>query len=152
MGHNELICQDVHGIWFLPVETAILGNQFLHHLHISAVQSLSHTKSSDQSGVTLCFQFVSAAMSTSAALYWKYLSRNFYLIGVKQKESKSVRQYGVGLWPHPRPWPCSFKVKVWNSLIWGMGEADWHGEKGMWVHHSWLNNQYWLFGIALTYG
>ena len=24
-------------------------------------------------------------------------------------------------WPHPWPWPCSFKVKVWNRLIWGMG-------------------------------
>ena len=23
-------------------------------------------------------------------------------------------------WPHPWPWHCSFMVKVWNSLIWGM--------------------------------
>ena len=29
--------------------------------------------------------------------------------------------YGLALWPHPWPWPCSLKVKVWNSLIWGMG-------------------------------
>ena len=29
--------------------------------------------------------------------------------------------YGLILWPHPWPWPCSFKVWVWNSLIWGMG-------------------------------
>ena len=26
----------------------------------------------------------------------------------------------LDLWPHSWPWPCSFKVKVWNSLIWGM--------------------------------
>ena len=25
----------------------------------------------------------------------------------------------LDLWPDP--WPCSFKVKVWNRLIWGMG-------------------------------
>ena len=25
------------------------------------------------------------------------------------------------IWPHPWPWHCSLKVKVWNSLIWGMG-------------------------------
>ena len=29
--------------------------------------------------------------------------------------------YGLAHWPHPWPWPCSLKVKVWNSLIWGMG-------------------------------
>ena len=27
----------------------------------------------------------------------------------------------IDLCPHPWPWLCSFKVKVWNSLIWGMG-------------------------------
>ena len=43
---------------------------------------------------------------------------------MKQKESKSVILgwlYGLALWPHPWPWLCSLKVKVWNSLIWGMG-------------------------------
>ena len=29
--------------------------------------------------------------------------------------------YCLALWPHPWPWPCSFKVKVWNNLIWRMG-------------------------------
>ena len=28
--------------------------------------------------------------------------------------------YGRTLWPHPWTWTCSFNVKVWNSLIWGM--------------------------------
>ena len=27
----------------------------------------------------------------------------------------------LDLWPHPWPSPCSFKVKVWNNLIWGKG-------------------------------
>ena len=29
--------------------------------------------------------------------------------------------YSLALWPHPWPWPCSLNVRVWNSLIWGMG-------------------------------
>ena len=29
--------------------------------------------------------------------------------------------FGIALGPHPWPWTCSFKVKVWNSLIWGLG-------------------------------
>ena len=29
--------------------------------------------------------------------------------------------YGRALWPYPWSWPWSFKVKVWNSLISGMG-------------------------------
>ena len=35
----------------------------------------------------------------------------------------------LDLWPHPWPWTCSFKVKVWYSLIWGMGLIDmkWKG-------------------------
>ena len=33
----------------------------------------------------------------------------------------TVWSSGLALWPHPWPWPCSFKVKVWNSLIWGVG-------------------------------
>ena len=32
-------------------------------------------------------------------------------------------QYGLALGLHPWPWPCSFKVKIWNSLIWGMGDG-----------------------------
>ena len=36
-------------------------------------------------------------------LYWTYLNN------------------GWSDWPDPWPWPCCFKVKVWNSLIWGMG-------------------------------
>ena len=38
--------------------------------------------------------------------------------------------YGLALWPHPWPWPCSFKVNIWNSLIWGMGgliDMEWKG-------------------------
>ena len=29
--------------------------------------------------------------------------------------------YDLVLWPHPLPWPWSFKVRVWNSFISGMG-------------------------------
>ena len=28
--------------------------------------------------------------------------------------------YDLALWPHPWTWPYILKVKVWNSLIWGM--------------------------------
>ena len=35
--------------------------------------------------------------------------------------------YGLALWPHPWPWPCSFKVKLWNSFIWGIeGWLTWN--------------------------
>ena len=37
------------------------------------------------------------------------------LIDVKWKGSESIR-------PHPWPWPWSFKVRIWNSLISGMGQ------------------------------
>ena len=35
--------------------------------------------------------------------------------------------------PHPWPWPWIFKVKFWKCCISGMGWADWHGMKGMWI-------------------
>ena len=34
------------------------------------------------------------------------------------------------LWPHSRPWPWSFKVKVWNSLISGVGRLIDMKQKG----------------------
>ena len=40
------------------------------------------------------------------------------------------RLYDLALWPHPRPWPWSFKVRVWNSLISGMVlliDMEWKG-------------------------
>ena len=41
------------------------------------------------------------------------------------------------LWPHPWPWPCSFKVKVWNSLIWGKGGLINMERKGCeWIIHD----------------
>ena len=54
------------------------------------------------------------------------------------------RLYDLALWPHPWPWPWSWnlKVKVWNSYISGMGTANSHGMKRMWVIHSWP--WYWL--------
>ena len=48
--------------------------------------------------------------------------------------------YGLALWPQPRPWTCSLKVKVWNSPHPhrnGDGGADWHGKRRLWVDHSW---------------
>ena len=45
--------------------------------------------------------------------------------------------YGLALWPQPWTWPCSFKVNVWNSLIWGMGGVIDMERKRMWVNHSW---------------
>ena len=40
-------------------------------------------------------------------------------------------------WPHPWPWPCSFKVKVWNSLIWGMrGLIDMERKGCEWIIHD----------------
>ena len=61
----------------------------------------------------------------------------------KRKQINSILGclYGLALWPHPWPWPCSFKVKNFlNNLIWGMEVgvgADWQVTKGMWVDHSW---------------
>ena len=33
-----------------------------------------------------------------------------------------------------RPWPWILKVRVWNSYISGIGRANWHVTKGIWVH------------------
>ena len=38
--------------------------------------------------------------------------------------------YGLALWPHPWPCPCSFKVKVLNNHIWGMGRLTDMERKG----------------------
>ena len=55
------------------------------------------------------------------------------LIDVKWKGSELMRYWPTlwrCLWPHPWPWPSSFKVKVWNSLISGTGwqfDMEWKG-------------------------
>ena len=45
--------------------------------------------------------------------------------------------YGLALWLDRWPWPCSFKAKVWNSLICGMGWLIDMGLKGCEsiIHH-----------------
>ena len=74
-------------------------------------------------------------------LYWTYL-RNGWSDWCETKRRCIGWILGelcdLDLWPHPWPWPCSFKVKVLNSLIWGIwgGGADWHGTKGMLVNHD----------------
>ena len=52
--------------------------------------------------------------------------RTVGLIDVKRKESKSLfwilgRLCDLALWLYSCPWPGSFRDKVWNSLISGMG-------------------------------
>ena len=57
-------------------------------------------------------------------LYWAYL-RNGWSDWCETKRRCIGwilgELFGLDLWPDTWPWPCSFKVKVWNSLIWGMG-------------------------------
>ena len=50
------------------------------------------------------------------------------------KKKANQLDNGLTVWScpltHPWPWTCSFKVKVWNSLIWGMGgliDMEWKG-------------------------
>ena len=52
--------------------------------------------------------------------------------------------YDLALWTHPWPWHWSwtFKVRVWNSLISGLGRPIDMERKRMWVIHSWP--WYWL--------
>ena len=38
--------------------------------------------------------------------------------------------YDLALWPHPWHWPWSFKVRVWNSFISGMGQPIDNERKG----------------------
>ena len=56
-------------------------------------------------------------------LYWTYL-RNGWSDWYETKRRCIGWILGelcdLDIWPHSWPWPCSFKVKVWNSLIWGM--------------------------------
>ena len=49
--------------------------------------------------------------------------------------------YDIAPWQHPWPWPWSFKVRVWNCYISGMGWPIDMERKG-WVIHSWP--WYWL--------
>ena len=51
---------------------------------------------------------------------------------MKRKQINKIlgQLYGLSLWPHPWPWPWHFKVRVWNSLISGMGwsiDMEWRG-------------------------
>ena len=56
-------------------------------------------------------------------LYWTYL-RNGWSDWCETKRRRTRWILGelcdLDLWPHSWPWPCSLKVKVWNSLIWGI--------------------------------
>ena len=56
------------------------------------------------------------------------------LIDVKWKGSELIWYWAdcmtLALWPHLWPWPWSFKVRVWNSFISGMGwpiDNEWKG-------------------------
>ena len=51
---------------------------------------------------------------------------------------KKANLLDTALWPHPWPWPCSLKVKVWNSLIWGMGVGHWLTQKKRAVSRSFM--------------
>ena len=55
-----------------------------------------------------------------------------WLMWNKKKQISKVLGwlYSLALWPHPWPCPCSFKVKVWNSFIWGMGRLIGMERKG----------------------
>ena len=57
-------------------------------------------------------------------LYWPYL-RNSWSDWCETKRRCICWILGEpcdhDLWPHPWPWPCSFKVKIWNRFIWGKG-------------------------------
>ena len=47
-----------------------------------------------------------------------------WLMWIKRKANHldtGLTVHGLAFWPHPWTWPCGFKVKVWNNLIWGMG-------------------------------
>ena len=72
-------------------------------------------------------------------LYWTYL-RNGWSDWCETKRRCIGWILGelcdLPLWPHPWPWPCSFKVKVWNRLIWGMG---W-GVGGVWL--TWIERDH----------
>ena len=81
--------------------------------------------------------------------FFKVEFRNSCISGIvglkdkKQKGSKSIYVLGwlhdLAIWPHPLPWPWNFKVRVWRSLISGMGrlidKLTWH--KGD-VNHPFL--------------
>ena len=55
--------------------------------------------------------------------------------------------YDLALWLHPWPWPQSFKVRVWNSFISGMGQPIDMERKGcessIHDHDIWLVWPWW---------
>ena len=62
------------------------------------------------------------------------ISRIVGLIDVKWKGSELIWYWAncmtLPLWPHSWPWPWSFKVRVWNSFISGMGQPIDNERKG----------------------
>ena len=54
--------------------------------------------------------------------------------------------YDLALWPHPWPWPLSFKVRVLNSFISGMGQSIDNERKGC---ESSIHDHYNMVCIAL---
>ena len=68
--------------------------------------------------------------------------------------------YDLALWPHPWSWPWSFKVRVWNSLISGMGllidmerkgcESSFH-DPWYWLVWPWLGGQMYRIVTGVTF-
>ena len=76
-------------------------------------------------------------LDLSRSNFWIAVSMEFVgLINVKRKGNKFGwilgKLYDLALWPYAWPWPWVFKVRVWNSLILGMGrpfDMEWKGNE-----------------------
>ena len=72
---------------------------------------------------------ISEVFFQDQTLYWTYLMNGW----CDWCETKRMcigwilgKLFDLDLPPDLSPWPSSFKVKVWNSLIWGMGGLTWN--------------------------
>ena len=79
-----------------------------------------------------CFKvkFRNSSISEIAWLMWNEKEANYKILG---------QPCDFALWPHPWSWLSSFKVKVWNSLISGIGspvDMEWKGYKSFVRDHD----------------
>ena len=100
--------------------------------HISGMVSLIDVKWKGGVSVGYCVNYVTLTFDLTHDLdlwFFKVKFQNSCIWGIiiwlmwsKKKANQLLGWlYGLALWPQPWPWPCSSEVKVWKSLIWGMG-------------------------------
>ena len=99
--------------------------------HISGMVCPIDLKQKGVASIGYWVSYVTSTLTSHTTLTFDFSWSNFKIalsqeLSDRCEKSNSIKYRAdcMGLpfdYTHPWPWPCSFKAKVWNSLIWGMG-------------------------------